>query len=89
DAEGYVTACLIQYSIIRAEDRLIDDDRFLAEYADAEAYTLGYANAEEYIYEYRSYYGATRAAAIAALKGSYYGDLATKILVAHCEDIDF
>jgi len=89
DAEGYVSSCLIQYALIKAEGGLIDDERFLAEFADATAFTLGYANAEEYIYEYRNYYGATRAAATAALKGSYYSDLATKMLVARCDDIDF
>ncbi len=89
DAEGYVTACLIQYAIIREEGRLISDDEFFAKYADATAYNLGYANAEEYIYEYREYYKATRAAAVAALKGSYYSELSTKILVARCDDIDF
>ena len=88
-AEEYVTACLIQYAILRNENMLISDEAFFADYADATAYNLGYANAEEYIYEYRSYYDATRAAAVAALKGSYYSELSVKLLVAHCDDIDF
>ena len=88
-AEEYVSSCLIQYALLKSEDMLISDEAFFADYADATAYKLGYANAEDYIYEYRSYYDATRAAAAAALKGSYYSELSAKLLVARCDDIDF